>query len=248
MNHKGGCFSPDGKAAIADRKREPVVVQATPPDFAQWLNNGTAASSLELWAYKGGAWTPIPYQVDEVSLEAQDVKSFIDPTQFPGAQCQGGASGTPPNTPGPCEFLYDLRGTSPPSGSFTTNDELVFIAGTSGDCGVSTSSWPDTLLDTYRYRIQIADNAPSTESGCVYLFRRLSGSHPSVPNLVDYDPVGDGYPATCKPTSTACGTITGQGFDVDGDGTQDDPPYRMDFRGNWTADRLMIGQTARLRA
>src|SRR5213594_5200556 len=81
-------------AAISERKREPVVVKATTDKFPSWVDNGTPAAGLELWVFKNGSWTPVPYQVDEVSRNVQDVKPFIDPAQFSGAQCQGGASGT----------------------------------------------------------------------------------------------------------------------------------------------------------
>src|SRR5207249_7678357 len=152
-------------AAISERKREPVVVKATTDKFPSWVDNGTPAAGLEWWAFKNGSWTPVPYQVDEVSRNVQDVKPFIDPAQFSGAQCQGGASGTPPAWDGPCEFLYDLRGTAAPSGDFTTNDEIVFLAGNAGDCGVSTSSWPSSDLQDIRYLIQVADNPSGSELG-----------------------------------------------------------------------------------
>ncbi len=71
-----------------------------------------------------------------------------------------------------------------------------------------------------------------------------------MPDLVSYDPIGDGIPSVahgdafdCRPTADACGAILAQGVDFDGDGSVDVPPYRLDFYGNWTIDGWQIGET-----
>lgn len=77
-------------------------------------------------------------------------------------------------------------------------------------------------------------------SGCVYAFKRISGSHPISPDLIDYDPVGDQQAPACLPTSDTCGAILpGPGFSASHTG--DVPAYRWDFLGRWTVDKWKMG-------
>lgn len=64
----------------------------------------------------------------------------------------------------------------------------------------------------------------------------------SLPDLISYDTEDDGVPSTCRPVQDACGRVISWG-DLDGDGTPEVTPYRADFYGNWTMDRLQIGET-----
>ena len=229
-------------AQIVDRAREPVVVRMNPEQFPQWVGQGLAVSKVEAWAWDGSSWSLIPYQIDEVSDEPQDLKPYYDPA-FPGFACYDIDRWQDlPSSLGPCEFEYTLTGENPPAGELTKNDELVFLASSTGRCDAPSSSNPANMAGT-RYRIQLEDTVgSSSETGCVYLFRRLSGTRPAMADLIDYDPSGDGTPQNCMPTSETCGAILAQA-DIDGDSTPDVPAYRWDFYGRWTVNNWQVGQT-----
>jgi hypothetical protein len=79
----------------------------------------------------------------------------------------------------------------------------------------------------------------------VYAFERISGPSATPTDLIDYEPIGDGFPDSCKPSGTAaCGTITAPALDFDGQSPTDIDAYRLDFYGNWTIDKWMIGETS----
>ncbi|MDQ7008362.1 MAG: hypothetical protein Q9Q40_14165 [Acidobacteriota bacterium] len=221
------------------------MISASSSLFPAWVDTNVDVSELELWAYRNGSWMVIPYQID--NLSPGPVK-ILDPRDLPNSLCRGEIPGLPPNANGPCEFQYTLSGENPASGEFSDKDELVFLLGSSGSCNVSNSSWPSSEFSSKRYRIRVTDSeqsGPFSESGCVYLYRRTSGAPSSVPDLIDYDPVGDGTSHTggCVPTSAACGAIIGSPYDIDGDNTMDYTGYRWDFLGQWTADKWFIGET-----
>jgi len=100
-------------------------------------------------------------------------------------------------------------------------------------------------MDSFRYNIHVKDYKDPVEFGCVYLYRRTSGVRPHDADLIDYDPAGDGtaHSDSCLPAFGACGTITGQAGDYDGDGLLESPTYRMDSLGNWAYDKLYVGET-----
>lgn len=235
---------------IQDRKREPVVVRVE-DKFDRWVSDSAPAGKIELWRYLGsGNWEIIPYQVDEfVAPSLGDPPDDIKPLMSPGAAgrhclAEHEAPGElPSEVDGPCEFLYELRGSAPASGTLTSRDEIVFLAGYSGACDAPNSDWV-AGTSSYRHRIELLDSTPSgTEKGCVYAYRRVTGSPPTVPDLIDYDPVGDGLPGTCLPHADACGAINAHAVDFDGDQTMDVPAYRMDFQGNWSIDQWRVGQS-----
>jgi hypothetical protein len=193
-------------ADIADRKREPVVVKASAEKFPLWIDS-VPARELELWAFRNAAWELIPYQIDEVSLDPVNVRSFIE-SGAPGRFCVSEPVGDLPGGNGPCEFVYDLRGSGEPTGIFTTNDEIVFLAGHTGACDISRSSWPVDYLENKRYMIEIEDSAPGgSESGCVYLFHRPTmymELRPVITDLIEYDPIGDNVPSTANGDDQNC--------------------------------------------
>ncbi len=210
--------------------------------------NGAPASSIEVWSWTGSVWIAVPYQVDEVRDEPETVVQFLV-EGTPGLLCGPGAeqpTNVDPKQP-PCELLYELRGTDPPSGSLSPNDEIVFIAGDAGGCDAPTTSWPSGM-HRIRYRLELSDDG---QAGCVYVYRRTSGTAPAIPDLVRYDPAGDGEAGrpglgdSCKPAPDACGAIIGEAYDVafDGDSAADVPAYRLDFLGNWSANKLFVGET-----
>ena len=231
---------------FSERRTEPVVIAASTELFPAWVDNNIDVSELELWAYRNGAWTAVPFQID--NLSSNPVK-ILDPRDLPNSACRGQVPGLPSSADGPCEFQYTLTGENPASGEFSTRDELVFLLGSAGMCNVNNFSWPSSNFSPKRYRIHIADSEPSgpfSESGCVYLYRRTAGTPTAIPDLIDYDPTGDGTAHTggCVPASAACGAIIAPPYDIDGDNTTDYPGYRWDFLGQWTVDKWFIGETA----
>jgi hypothetical protein len=235
------------EADIVDRRREPVIVKLSVANLPRWVEQGHATDSFELWKYTYSGWQIAPFQIDEfIDTVPLSVRPFFEDSQYADRRvCNGSTPSPPPEGPGPCEFLYDLRGENPPSGVLSDTDELVFMAGSTGRCDAPMSSWPSASAhEGHRQKILVRDNAPGgTEEGCLYLFRRTSGVGPAPPDLIDYQPAGDGVPSECVPHADACGTIVGSAFDYDGDGSDDIPSYRMDYLGNWAMDRLEIGTT-----
>lgn len=172
-----------------------------------------------------------------------------DPRQLPDSVCRAAAPSLPSGVLGPCEYQYDLRGQSPAGGMLGAKDELVFLAGSAGDCDVASTSWAGSQFEGIRFRINLRDFDPGDtsldEAGCVFLYHRTSGAASTLPDLVDYDESGDGtsHKGGCIPTSAACGAIKAYSYDVDGDGTPDFVPYRWDFLGQWAVDKWFIGET-----
>ena len=234
-------------ADIVDRRREPVVVKLGVANIPRWVEQGHATASFELWKYTYSGWQIAPFQIDEfIDSVPLSVRPFFEGSEYSDRRvCNGSTPNPPPEGPGPCEFLYDLRGEGVPTGELSNTDELVFIAGSTGLCDAPLSSWPSASAhENYRQKIVVRDAAPGgMEQGCLYFFRRTSGTGPAPPDLIDYQPAGDGIPTTCVPHADACGTIVSAAYDYDGDGSEDIPPYRMDFAGNWSVDRLEIGTT-----
>ena len=232
-------------AGIDARKREPVVVKVDSSQFSQWIDTVDAAA-VEAWVYDSIAgWSIIPFQVDEMSNEPVSVLGFIT-EESPSRECESEPSGSlPPNTIGPCEVIYELTGEGPPAGVLSKNDEMVFLAGYAGSC-ISPTNWvpgQQGEFADYRYRILVADQE-NAEMGCVYLYRRTGGTSSTISDLIDYHPTGDGVPANCRPVGTdACGAIISGALDIDGDAVIDSPAYQLDFYGNWTIDKWMIGET-----
>ncbi|RMF70982.1 MAG: hypothetical protein D6738_14925, partial [Acidobacteria bacterium] len=224
---------------------DPVVIRATTDAFPGFVDNGVPAGAIEVWVYRNGSWQIAPFQIDELSAGPKDYKDI--PADARECATAYSEDDIPDNL---CEFHYDLRRTGDPSGTFSTNDELVLLAGSAGDCGASTSNWPSDDLDQIRYRIMIGDNG---EYGCFYVLRRTSGTRPAVPDLITYDESGDGvshaggcHPfvgANNTPTPEACGAIVAPPADIDGNGSPDTPGWRWDYLGNWTVDKWFVGET-----
>ena len=80
------------------------------------------------------------------------------------------------------------------------------VAYVGGYQGAPVSHLLDVLVQSEDLLSDLGFIAPRADQAHEYLYRRLNGGHPAVPDLVSYDPVGDGSPATCKPTTTTCGS------------------------------------------
>jgi hypothetical protein len=231
---------------IDDRKTEPLVIRATQAAFPLFVDAGVDAAEIEVWAYENHVWSIVPYQVDELSAFPVSYGEI----PYDARQCKSlWPGGFPPGAL--CEFHYDLRRTEEPAGEFSTNDEVVLLAGHAGECDVPLTRWADTGLTEYRYRIMVTDEE---ESGCFYLYRRTTGPRPTVPDLITYDVEGDGtsHEGGCgpftggepgTPTPEVCGAIIADAVDVDDDGITDAPGWRWDYLGNWTVDKWFIGGT-----
>lgn len=226
-------------ASVTSRAREPIVISVDSSLFPDWVDQGIPAQVFELWTNKNSQWKALPFQIDQFKSNPRKLASYLTPCG-PGCVCRA-ASNINPDWRGPCEKEYYLRGTALPGQSFSSGDELVFMAGDAGACDVPKNDWPDGNLALTRQRITIQDG---TDWGCVYLFWRAAGMHPATLDLVSYDEAGDGisHPPSCQPSSSACGALIGRGYDFSGDGTVDSPSYRLDFLGNWAADKLFIAR------
>jgi hypothetical protein len=117
-------------APAFDRSEDPVVI--TGARFPAFF--GTPLNELVAYAYRGGEWAPLPFQIDEVNISGTYVISD--------------------------------------DGLLGSNDELVFLAGDTGD-SASPAEWPaDTLARRNpRYAITVTDPLSASQQAWMYLYR-----------------------------------------------------------------------------
>lgn len=138
--------APSAAAAI-NRPQDPVMV----PGAGFTGFSDVPLDELVLYAYQSGAWTPIPFQIDEVNVTGTYVVSD--------------------------------------GGRLDDNDELVFMAGDTGD-SVGQEIWPDDPESKLypRYEISITDPLSPGDRAWVYLYRSATLTRSGISYLVWDEP------------------------------------------------------------